>query len=89
LKKKSKNLIPNISVLFLSFIDDGLFILQKKTCEKSNTLLFCSYNIITSLFDQFGLIIEHGKSKVLYFSRLTRNFNPSSLDLSLLGGLLL
>jgi len=85
----SKYLISNIYVLFLSFVDNGIFISQEKTYEKSNTLLFYSYNIITSLFDQFGLIIEHGKSKVLYFSRLTKGFNPPSLDLSLLGGLFL
>jgi len=33
-------------------------------------MLFCSYNIISFLFNQFGLIIEHRKSKVFYFSRL-------------------
>jgi len=85
-EKKSKNLLLNISVLFLSFIDDGLFIFQEKSYEKSNVYLSCSYNIIFTLFDQPGLIIEHGKLEVFHFSRSTRNFNSSSLDLSLLEG---
>jgi len=59
---------------------------RKSLIKKSNAFLFCSYNIISSLFDQFGLTIEHGKSEVFHFSRLTRNFNPPPLDCSLLGG---
>ena len=88
-EKRSKNHIPNISPLFLSFVDDGLFISQKKTYEKSNAFLFCSYNIITSLFNQFSLIIEHGKLEFFYFSKLTRNFNSLPLDLTPWRGLLL
>jgi len=57
--------------------------------KKSNTLISCSYNIITSLFNQFSLMIEHRKSEVFNFSRLTRIFNPPLLDLSLLEGPLL
>jgi len=86
LKKRAKNFTLNISVFF---VDDGLFISQEKTCEKSNALLFCSYSIITFLFDQFSFTIEHGKSKVFHFSKSMRTFNPSPLDLSLLKGLLL
>ena len=77
---------PSISI---SFVNDYFFILQEKTYIKSNALLFCSYSIITSLFDQFRLAIEHRKLKNFHFSRLTRNFNPSLLDISLVGGLLL
>ena len=33
-KKRTKNLIPNIPVSFLSFVDNNLFILQEKTFEK-------------------------------------------------------
>ena len=83
-EKRAKNLILNILVSFLSFVSNSLFILQKKTYEKSNTLLFCSYNIIIFLFNQFKLKIELGKSKIFHFSRLIRNFNSFSLDLSLL-----
>ena len=88
-EKRAKNLILNIHISYLSFVDDGLFISQEKTYEKSNTLLFCSYNIITSLFNQFSLMIEHRKSEVFHFSRLTRTFNPPPLDLSPLKELLL
>jgi len=57
-KKRTKNL--KIPVSFLSFVDDSLFISQEKSFEKSNSILYCSYNIISSLFNQFGLVIEHG-----------------------------
>ena len=50
-EKRTKNLISSITISFLSFVDNGLFILQEKTYEKSNTLLFCSYIIITFLFN--------------------------------------
>ena len=42
---------------FLLFIDDSFFISQEKSYEKLNTHLFCSYNIISTLFDQFRLTI--------------------------------
>jgi len=74
-----------ISVSFLSFVDNGLFISQGKLLEKTNSHSFCSYNIIFFLLEQFILIIEHGKTKVFYFSRLHGIFNPLSLDLSCLG----
>jgi len=67
-------------------MNDSLFILQEKSSEKSNAFLFCNYNIILSLFDQFRLMVEYEKSKVFHFSRSTKNFNPSPLDLSSLGG---
>ena len=75
----------NIPILFHSFVGDGLLILQEKSFEKTNALLYCSYNIILFLLNQFSLIIEYGKSEVFYFSRSHGIFNPSSLNLSLLG----
>ena len=84
--KRSKNILPNILVFFLSSVDDSLFISQKKSYKKSNAYLFCSYNIISTSFNQFRLIIEYSKLEVFYFSRSTRNFNLSPLNLSLLGG---
>ena len=66
-------------------MDDSLFISQVKSYEKSNKNLFCSYSIIFSLFEQFILVIEHNKSEVFHFSRATKNFNSSSLDLGPLG----
>ncbi len=63
-------------------MNDGLFISQEKSYEKSNENLFCSYSIISSLF-------KHKKSEIFHFSRSTKNFNPSSLDCGLLGGSIL
>jgi len=57
--------------------------------EKSNTNLFCSYNIISSLFKQFGLVIKHDKSEIFHFSRSTKNFNLPPLDLKPLEGAIL
>jgi len=69
-EKRSKNLFQNLTVSFLSFVDDGLFISQ----EKPNTIPFCSYNIITSFFDQVKLTVKH---EIFHFSRSTKNFNIS------------
>ena len=55
--KRAKN--SSIFISFLSFVDNGLFISQEKFFVKTNALLFCSYNIISSLFSQFRLIIKH------------------------------
>ena len=79
-EKRAKNL--KIPVSFLLFVDNGLFILQEKSFERINSILFYSYNIISSLFKQFGLVIKHGKTKVFHFSRSHRPFNPPLLDLS-------
>jgi len=86
-EKHIKNL--KIPVLFLSFINNRLFISQEKSFEKTNSFLFCSYNIVSSILDQFGLVIKYGKTEVFYFSRSWNDFNPSSLDLSTIGGLVL
>jgi len=79
MSKKSK-----ILVLFYSFIDNVLSISQEKSFEKTNSFLFCSYNIISSLFEQFGLVIEYEKAEIFHFSRLYGLFNLSPLDLSYL-----
>ena len=83
-----KNYIKNlkISISILSFVDDGLFITQHKSISVSNTNLYCNYNVIFTLFMRFGLVVEHGKTKVFHFSRLHGAFNPPSLYLTLLGG---
>jgi len=78
-----KNL--KIPVSFLLFINNRLFISQEKSLKKTNSYLFYSYNIISFLLKQFGLVIKHGKSKVFHFSRSHRLFNPPLLDLSLYG----
>ena len=71
-----------ISISFLSFVNNGLLVAQNKSLTISNSFSFCSYQIISSLLDRFGLKLEHGKTKVFYFSRSTGLFNSSSLDLS-------
>ena len=50
--------------------------------------LLCSYNVISSFLTKFGLIIEYMKTKVFYFSKIQRVFNPP-LNLTFLGGLIL
>ena len=88
-KKRTKNLLCLIQVSTLSFVDNSLLISQEKSYGKSNANLFCSYNIISSLFNQFRLVIEHDKSEIFHFSRLIKNIQSPSLDLRLIGGPLL
>ena len=86
-EKWLKNLKIPISILL--FIDYGLLILQDKSISVSNANLFYSYNIISNLLTKFGLIIEHGKTEVFYFSRSQGIFNPPSLNLISLRGSIL
>ena len=79
LEKYLKNL--KIPILILSFVDNSFFISQHKSISVSNTNLYCSYNVISTLLIKFGLIIEHRKTRVFHFSRLHGVFNPSPLDL--------
>ena len=48
-EKRIKNL--NIPIFFLLFVDDGLFISQKKSFTNTNFNLFCSYNVMSLLLD--------------------------------------
>ena len=84
IEKRFKNL--NLPISILSFVDDGLFIVQNKSLNISNSNLFCSYNILSKLLDSFGLIIKHSKTEIFHFNRSHGPFNPSPLDLSPLGG---
>ena len=45
---------------------------------------FSSYRVVTDLMVLFGLVIEHDKSEIFYFSRTYNNSNPE-LDLSAIG----
>ena len=67
-------------------MNDRLFISQKKSLDRINTYLFCSYNMISFLLKQFGLIVKHGKTEVFYFSRSYGFFNSFLLDLSCIEG---
>jgi len=60
--------ILKIPVSILSFVDNGLFIVQNKSLTVSNSILFCSYNIVSSILGKFGLVLEYGKTEVFYFS---------------------
>jgi len=84
LEKHLKNL--KIPISMLSFVDNGLIIAQDKSIDILNAHLFCSYNILSKLLVDFGLVIEQGKTEVFHFNRLHGIFNPPPLDLSLLGG---
>jgi len=85
-EKRTMNL--SISVSLLSFVDDGLFVSQK-SYKKSNSILQSSYSIISSLFENFGLIIEHNKSEVFHFSKAIKKSEPPPLDLNLADSLIL
>ena len=80
-EKRLKNL--KIPVSIFSFVD-RLFIVQNKSMVVSNLNLFCSYHIMTSLLERFGLVVKYGKTKVFHFSRLYNTFNFLPLDLTIL-----
>ena len=76
-----KKLSIPISVFLLSFVDNSLFVSQEKSYEKSNAILYSGYNIVFSLFNKFGLVIEHNRSEIFYFSKSTKEANLSPLNL--------
>ena len=86
-----ENCLKNIKILIsiISFIDDGLFILQNKFINISNSHLFCSYNILTKLFEKFGLIVKYSKTKIFHFNRSQGVFNSPPLNLTPLKGSIL
>ena len=84
LENHLKNL--KIPVSILSFINNGLLVTQSKFFLFSNSLLFCNYNIVSSLLLKFSLIVEHSKTEVFHFSRSHGLFNPLSLNISFIGG---
>ena len=81
--------ILKIPVFILSFVDDGLFITQNKSLTVSNSKLFCSYQIMTSLLKKFGLVIKYSKTEVFHFVKLHGTFDSPLLDLTTLGGQIL
>ena len=82
--KKSKGKIPTD---ILSFVDNGLLISQEKSFELSSVYLTCSYNIISNVFREVGLTLEHSKTEVFHFTQ-SHKYNLS-LDLTSVGGPLL
>ena len=82
LEKRLKSL--KIPISMLSFIDNGLFCTQSKSFSFLNSLLFCSYNMVSILLQKFGLTVEHSKTEVFHFSRSHGSFNPPPLNISTL-----
>jgi len=68
-KKRIKNLKENIPTDILFFVDDGLLISQEKSYSYSFSFLLCSYNIMSKILLDTGLIIEHSKTKPFHFTR--------------------
>lgn len=68
-KKRTKSFSISILVSILPFVDNSLFVYQKKYYKKSNTILYCNYSIISSFFNQFDLTLKHDKSEVFHLSR--------------------
>ena len=87
-KKRIKNLKEKINTDILLFMDDGLLISQEKSYELSFAFLLSSYNMISKIFLDAGLVMEHSKSEVFHFTRAHNPPNPS-IDLTLVGGPLL
>ena len=71
--------ILKIPISMLSFVDDGLIIAQNKSIPISNSQLFCSYNVLSNLLTDFGLVIEHGKTEIFHFNRSHGEFNSPPL----------
>ena len=84
-KKRIKNLKEEIHTDILSFVDDGLLISQEKSYELSSAFLLSSYNMISKIFSDVGLVLEHNKSEVFHFTRARNPPNPS-IDLTSVRG---
>jgi len=78
--------ILKIPISIISFVDDGLFVSQSRSILHLNANIFCSYNVISFILSKYGLIIEHGKTDVFHFTRSHGTYNPSSLNLTAIGG---
>jgi len=81
-KKRIKNLEIRIPTDILSFVDNGLLISQEKSYSLSSFFLLCSYNIMSKLLLNAGLVIEHNKTKLFHFMQAQYPPNPPSTCLS-------
>ena len=84
-KKRIKNLNKEIPTDIFSFVDDELLISQEKSYSLSNSFLLCSYNIISKILIDTGLVMEHNKTEIFHFTRAQHPPNPS-IDLTSIGG---
>jgi len=80
-----KSLNKEIPMDILSFVDDGLLISQEKSYLRSNSFLLCSYNIMSKILIDAGLVMEHGKMELFHFTRAQHPPNLS-IDLTSVGG---
>jgi len=80
-KKRIKNLKEKIPIDILSFVDDRLLISQEKSHNLSLSFLLCSYNIMSKIFLDAGLVMKHSKSEVFHFMRSYHSPN-STINLS-------
>jgi len=76
-KKRIKNLKEKIPTDILFFVDDSLLISQEKSYNLSSSFLLCSYNIMSKILSDAGLVMEYSKSKVFHFTRSCYPPNPS------------
>jgi len=83
-KNRIKNLKEKIPTDILSFVNDSLLISQKKSYDLSSFFLFYSYNIISKILLDTGLVMEHSKSEVFHFMRSRHPSNPF-IDLTTVG----
>jgi len=80
-KKRIKSLKENILTDILSFVDNSLLISQEKSYSLSSFFLLCSYNIISKILLDAGLIIEHSKTKLFHFTRAQHPPTPPLISL--------
>ena len=60
----------------ISYVDDGMIIIQSKTWEENLKKLKSSYAVVFQLTSALGLVLEHDKSEVFHFSRKHGDSNP-------------
>jgi len=68
-KKRINNLKEKIPSDILSFVDDGLLISQEKSYKLSSAFLLCSYNIMSKILSDAGLVMEHSKLEIFHFTQ--------------------
>ena len=74
----------NLNTSILSFVDDVLLISQRKIYNTTLPKFYSSYRVVTDLMVYFGLVMEHNKSEIFYFSRMHNDLNLE-LDLLAIG----
>jgi hypothetical protein len=70
----------HLDITVLSYVDDGMLIVQSKSWDSNLHVLREAYGIMFDLLTEFGLVLEHDKLELFHFSRKPGDDNPS-LDL--------